>query len=126
MFGTGEQSRCFGHVEDVIEGILACVTSSQTIGEIFNLGNTEQITINALARKIIAAAGSKSSIRYLSYAQAYGQGFEDMEHRIPDISKASSCFGYMPKRSLDEIIAAVIQHIQQQKAPKGLAFSHVA
>jgi UDP-glucose 4-epimerase len=126
VFGTGEQSRCFGHVNDVIEGILACVTSSRTVGEIFNLGSTEQITIKALAEKIVEATGSKSSIRYVPYAQAYGEGFEDMEHRVPDISKAHACFGYTPKRSLDEIISAVTQHIQQQKTQKGSAFAHVA
>ena len=126
VFGTGEQSRCFGHVDDVIEGILACVTSAQTVGEIFNLGNTEQVTMKALAARIIAATGSKSPIRYVPYSQAYGEGFEDMEHRIPDISKAHACFGYAPKRSLDEIISAVIQYIRQQKTLKGSVLSHVA
>jgi len=126
VFGTGEQSRCFGHVDDVIEGILACVTSAQTVGEIFNLGNTEQVTVKALAARIIAATGSKSPIRYVPYSQAYGEGFEDMEHRIPDISKAHACFGYTPKRSLDEIISAVIQYIQQEKTQKGSVLSHVA
>ncbi|HMH07642.1 MAG TPA: GDP-mannose 4,6-dehydratase [Terriglobales bacterium] len=126
VFGTGDQSRCFGHVHDVVEGMVACVTSTKTVGEIFNLGNTEQISITALATKIIAATGSKSLIRYVPYSQAYGEGFEDMEHRIPDLSKAHNCFGYTPKRSLDEIIAAVIQHMQQQKAPSGVVFSHVA
>ena len=126
VFGTGEQSRCFSHVDDVIEGILACVTSAQTVGEIFNLGNTEQVTVKALAARIIAATGSKSPIRYVPYSQAYGEGFEDMEHRIPDISKAHACFGYTPKRSLDEIISAVIQYIQQEKTQKGFVLSHVA
>ncbi len=126
VFGTGEQTRCFGHVDDVTDGIIACVTSPGTIGEIFNLGNTERITMTALAERIIAATGSKSTIRYVSYSQAYGEGFEDMEHRIPDIRKAHECFGYTPKRSLDEIIRAVIQHVQRQKAQKGIALSHVA
>lgn len=125
VFGTGEQSRCFGHVDDVVEGIIACVSSPKTVGEIFNLGNTEQITITALAAKIVAATGSASPIRYVPYSQAYGEGFEDMEHRIPNISKAGACFGYAPKRSLDEIISAVIRHFQQQ-AQKGLVLSHVA
>lgn len=126
VFGTGEQSRCFGHIADIVEGIVACVTSPRTIGEIFNLGSTEQITIRALAERIIAATGSKSSIRYLPYSQAYGEGFEDMEHRIPDICKAHECFGYTPKRSLEEIIRVVVQHFQQQKAKSGVALSHVA
>jgi UDP-glucose 4-epimerase len=126
VFGTGEQSRCFGHVDDIVEGIVACVGSPKTVGEIFNLGNTKQITISALAAKIIAATGSKSSIRYIPYSEAYGEGFEDMEHRIPDISKAHACFGYTPKRSLDEIISAVIRQVRQQNAEKGPVLSHVA
>jgi UDP-glucose 4-epimerase len=126
VFGTGEQSRCFGHVDDVIEGVLACVASPRTVGEIFNLGNTEQITIRALAEKIIAATGSTSPIRHVPYSQAYGEGFEDMEHRVPDISKAHACFGYTPRRSLDEIINAVIPYVQQQQAQKGIVLSHVA
>ena len=126
VFGTGEQCRCFGHIEDVVEGIVECVTSPGTVGEIFNLGNTEQITITALAAKVIAATGSTSPIRYVPYSQAYGEGFEDMQQRMPDISKAHACFGYTPRRSLDEIISAVIRHVQQQKAPKGGVLSHVA
>ena len=126
VFGSGEQSRCFGHIDDVIEGILACVSSAGTVGEIFNLGSTEQITITALAEKIIAATGSKSSVRYIPYSQAYGEGFEDMEHRIPDLSKAHLCFGYSPNRCLDKIISDVIRHIQQEKTPKDSSLSHVA
>jgi UDP-glucose 4-epimerase len=126
VFGTGEQSRCFGHVDDVVEGIIACVSTPKTVGEIFNLGNTERITITALAEKIVDATGSTSSIRYVPYSEAYGEGFEDMEHRIPDISKAHACFGYKPRRSLDEIISAVIRHVQQQKAQTSITLSHVA
>jgi UDP-glucose 4-epimerase len=126
VFGTGDQTRCFGHVDDVVEGIVACVNSAKTVGEIFNLGNTEQITISALAAKIIAATGSKSSIRHIPYSEAYGEGFEDMEHRIPDLRKAQACFGYAPKRSLDEIISAVIQQVRQKKAEKGPVLSNVA
>jgi UDP-glucose 4-epimerase len=126
VFGTGEQSRCFGHVDDVTEGILACVTSPGTEGEIFNLGNTEQITIKALAEKILAATASKSPMRFVPYSEAYGEGFEDMQHRIPDLRKARDCFGYRPKRSLDDIIRAVIEHLQPKNAPKAVALSHVA
>jgi UDP-glucose 4-epimerase len=126
VFGTGEQSRCFGHVDDVIDGMLSCASSSRTTGEIFNLGNTEQITILSLAEKIIAATGSNSCIRFVPYSEAYGDGFEDMEHRIPDITKAHAWFGYAPSRSLDDIINAVIHYVQEQKAQKGSVLSHVA
>jgi UDP-glucose 4-epimerase len=127
VFGNGQQSRCFSHVDDVVDGILACVATERTVGEIFNLGSTERISIKALAEKVIAATASKSSIQYVPYLKAYGDGFEDMEHRVPDISKAHAWFGYSPRRSLHEIIESVIQHIQQQQAQqKGTALTHVA
>jgi UDP-glucose 4-epimerase len=77
------------------------------VGEIFNLGSTEEITIEDLAKKIIAATESSSSIRHMQYEEAYGPGFEDMERRIPDIAKARSWFGFAPKHSLDDIIGDV-------------------
>jgi UDP-glucose 4-epimerase len=126
VFGTGRQSRCFAHVDDVIDGMLACSDSSRTVGKIFNLGSPEQITILSLAEKIIAATGSNSRIRLLQYSQAYGEGFEDIKHRVPDISKAQNWFGYSPKRSLNDIIRDVIQYAQEQQPQKGATLSHVA
>ncbi len=117
VYGTGEQSRCFGHVDDVIDGILACVASEKTAGEIFNLGNSGEITINALARRVIEKTGSRSEIRYVPYEEAYGVGFEDMVRRVPDLRKAKEWFGYTPKRSLDEIIDAIIAHTRSRMRP---------
>jgi UDP-glucose 4-epimerase len=116
VFGTGEQSRCFCHVEDVLDGMVACIESPTTAGEIFNLGNTQEITIRALAEKVIQTAGSSSTIRYVPYEQAYGDGFEDMERRVPDISKANRCFGFAPKRTLDDCIQGVIDFYRGAKA----------
>jgi nucleoside-diphosphate-sugar epimerase len=116
VYGSGEQSRCFGHVHDVIDGLMACMRSDKTAGEIFNLGNTEEVSINTLATRIIAAASSKSKIVHVPYEQAYGPGFEDMERRIPSIEKAAKWFGFAPKRSLDDIIAAVLED-QSQRLP---------
>jgi UDP-glucose 4-epimerase len=110
VFGTGKQSRCFCHVEDVINGIVACASSDRTSGEIFNLGNTEEVTIQELAERIIGATAPRSSIRYIPYNEAYGEGFEDMERRVPDIRKAGKWFGYCPTRSLDDIIGSVVAY----------------
>ncbi|HWR36895.1 MAG TPA: GDP-mannose 4,6-dehydratase [Clostridia bacterium] len=114
VYGTGEQSRCFGHVADVIDGFLSLMACEKAQGEIFNLGNTEEISINELARKVIAATGSKSSIVHIPYTEAYGPGFEDMARRVPDISKAREWVGFNPTRSLDEIIASVIAFVRER------------
>ena len=127
VFGTGDQSRCFCHVEDVIGGIVTCMATQKTAGEIFNLGSTEEVTIRALAEKVIARTGSSSAIQYVPYAEAYAEGFEDMERRLPDIRKAREWFGYAPKHSLDDIIQDVIDHarqkMKQQAAPESVARS---
>lgn len=109
VFGTGEQSRCFTHVPDIVGGIVACVASDNTVGQVFNLGNNEEISINALAAKVIAMSGSTSSIVHFTYEQAYGAGFEDMMRRVPDIRKAAKYFGYYPQKSLGDMIASVIE-----------------
>ncbi len=120
VFGTGEQSRCFSHVNDIVTGMLACVAQQRTAGEIFNLGNTEEITITALAQRVIQLTGSRSTIKYVPYAEAYAEGFEDMERRVPDIRKAGDWFGYQPTRSLDDIIRDVIKDKRQQNGePNG-------
>ena len=110
VYGSGEQSRCFAHVEDVIDGILACVNVDRTAGEIFNLGNTEEISMNALAAKVLQMTGSPSRVQHIPYAQAYGEGFEDMERRVPDIRKAREWFGYSPRHSLDSLVQSVIDY----------------
>ena len=114
VFGTGEQSRCFGHVGDIIRGLTACVASDKTVGEVFNLGNVEEVSMNTLAERIIAATGSKSVIQHIAYEDAYAPGFEDMERRVPDVSKARKWFGYNPTRSLDDIIASVVEYYRSK------------
>lgn len=114
VYGTGKQARCFGHVADIIEGVIACVPLANTHGEVFNLGNPEEITINDLAKRVVQMSGSSSSIVHIPYAEAYGPGFEDMERRVPDISKAARFFAYQPTRKLEEIIESVIAHERQK------------
>jgi UDP-glucose 4-epimerase len=110
VFGNGQQSRCFTHVDDIVKGLMQCVSSAAAVGQVFNLGNTEEVTISTLAERVIDATQSKSTIRYLGYDEAYGAGFEDMQRRVPDISKARQWFGYAPTRSLDEIIQSVVAY----------------
>lgn len=114
VYGTGEQSRCFGHVADVVKGLVAVVTCDRAAGEIFNLGNTEEISINDLARKVIAATGSSSKIVHIPYTEAYGPGFEDMARRVPDICKAAEWLGYKPAHTLDEIIDSVVKFTEER------------
>ncbi|HXM63778.1 MAG TPA: GDP-mannose 4,6-dehydratase [Terriglobales bacterium] len=110
VFGNGQQSRCFTHVDDIVKGLVQCVSCAAAVGQVFNLGNTEEVTIHALAEKVVGATQSASAIEYVSYDQAYGTGFEDMQRRVPDISKARQWFGYAPTRSLDEIIQSVVAY----------------
>jgi UDP-glucose 4-epimerase len=110
VFGDGEQSRCFTHVRDMVKGLVQCAFCDAAIGQVFNLGNTEEVTIRALAEKVIRSTQSTSVIEYISYDQAYGDGFEDMQRRVPDISKARQWFGYAPIKSLDEIIESVVDY----------------
>ena len=110
VFGDGQQSRCFTHVADIVNGLVQCIACDATVGQVFNLGNTEEVTMNALAGKVIAATQSSSTIKYVNYNEAYGEGFEDMQRRIPDIAKARSWFGYAPTQSLDDIIKSVVAY----------------
>jgi len=110
VFGNGEQSRCFTHVDDIVKGLVQCVSCDAAVGQVFNLGNTEEVTIRALAEKVIQATRSSSAVRYVRYDQAYGPGFEDMQRRVPDISKARQWFGYAPAQSIDGIIESVVAY----------------
>jgi UDP-glucose 4-epimerase len=110
VFGNGEQSRCFTHVEDIVKGLVQCISCDAAVGQVFNLGNTEEVTMKALAEKVIRATRSTSAIKYVRYDQAYGAGFEDMQRRVPDISKARQWFGYAPTQSLDDIIESVVAY----------------
>ena len=125
VYGTGEQSRCFGHVFDIIDGLMAVMASSNTQGEIFNLGNTEEVTINQLAERVIALTNSSSKIVRIPYSEAYAPGFEDMSRRVPDISKAEKHFGYGPKRNLNQILSDVITYVEEktkgQKLPREIS-----
>jgi UDP-glucose 4-epimerase len=122
VFGDGKQSRCFGHVADVVDGFLAVAADGSTAGEIFNLGNTEEISIDDLAGRILRLTASSSSIRHIPYSEAYGPGFEDMGRRIPDISKAERWLNYRPKHGLEDILRDVIAFVRTQIGKKQAVF----
>jgi UDP-glucose 4-epimerase len=107
VYGSGSQSRCFCHVYDAVAGVLAVIDSNSTLGEVFNIGNDQEITIEDLAREVIEQLGSTSAIEKVLYEKAYAPGFEDMQRRIPDISKIKRVIGWSPKRDLTEIIADI-------------------
>ena len=104
VYGSGEQIRCFCHVNDAVKGLLLVMDSDKAVGEVFNVGNNQQISIMELAKKVIEITSSKSTIEKIAYEKAYPQGFEDMQRRVPDISKMKQVLGWSPKLNLDQII----------------------
>lgn len=114
VYGSGEQTRCFSHVRDIVEGLVRCAASDKAAGEIFNLGATEEVSINALAERVKKVTGSASEVRHVAYADAYGPGFEDMQRRVPDVSKARAWFGFEARTPLDQIIADVAAHARNE------------
>jgi UDP-glucose 4-epimerase len=104
VYGSGEQIRCFCHINDAVKGLLLVMDSDKAVGEVFNIGNNQQISIMELAKKVIEITASKSTIEKIAYENAYPQGFEDMQRRVPDISKIKQVLGWSPKLNLDQII----------------------
>ena len=113
VFGDGSQSRSFTYVGDVVSGLLALANEPRAVGEVFNIGNGEEVTILRLAEKIKEMTGSRSEIVTVPYDKAYEAGFEDMPRRVPDISKIRSLVGYEPRVALDDILNKVIEYCRQ-------------
>jgi UDP-glucose 4-epimerase len=107
IYGNGNQTRCFAHVYDVIDAVVAIAFDKSTIGRVVNIGNDFEISINDLAKRIVSETGSKSEIVYVPYEEAYGDGFEDMERRVPDINLINQLVGWRPKRDLSTMIADI-------------------
>jgi UDP-glucose 4-epimerase len=112
VFGSGQQSRCFTHVFDIVEGLASLAPCRAAIGNIYNLGATEETSINHLAQLVVAATRSASQIVHVPYEQAYEPGFEDVDRRLPDINKAQAAFGFHPTRDLHQILADVIDDLR--------------
>lgn len=116
VYGDGRQSRCFSHVRDVVRGIAALAQCPKAEGEVFNIGNDQEITILDLATKIVRMTGSRSEIKRIPYGDAYEEGFEDMRRRVPDLSKIRKWVGYRPEYSLDAMLRSVIDHFRSASA----------
>jgi UDP-glucose 4-epimerase len=108
IYGDGQQSRCFTHVRDSIRCQMALMAEPRAVGEIFNLGSGQEVTIEQLAKRIIELTGSKSGLKYIAYEDAYEAGFEDMRRRVPDTSKVRALLGFAPDSNLDDILQDVI------------------
>jgi UDP-glucose 4-epimerase len=107
IYGDGNQTRCFAHVYDVVDAVMAIAFADNTIGKVINIGNNFEISINGLAKKIIDETGSKSETVYVPYEEAYGDGFEDMERRVPNIELINQLVGWKPKRDLSAMITDI-------------------
>ncbi|HOV61171.1 MAG TPA: GDP-mannose 4,6-dehydratase [Candidatus Hydrogenedentes bacterium] len=114
VYGDGQQTRCFAYVGDVVPALMALMDCPAALGQVFNVGSQERVTIEELAKRVIARTGSSSSIRYIPYTQAFGPGYEDMRHRAPCLDKIRTLIGYTPKTSLNEIIDSVVAYIREQ------------
>jgi UDP-glucose 4-epimerase len=113
IYGNGNQTRCFAHVYDVVDAVIAIAFAKNTIGKVINIGNNFEISINDLAKKIISETGSQSEIVYVPYVEAYGEGFEDMERRVPNIDLIRNLVGWQPKRDLSTMIVDISSEMQK-------------
>ncbi len=116
VYGDGTQTRCFAHVADVTGALVALMSHPEARGEVFNIGNDEEVSILQLAERVRALTGSKSPIRLVPYSEAYTAGFEDMGRRVPDLSKIKRLIGYRPTRNLDQILCDVLAEQSRTKA----------
>ena len=112
IYGDGNQTRCFAHVYDVVDAVVAIAFAGNTIGKVINIGNNFEISINELAKKVIRDTDSKSEIVYIPYEEAYGDGFEDMERRVPNITLINELVCWEPKRNLTTIISDIAEDMR--------------
>src|ERR1700694_6142533 len=110
VFGNGEQTRCFAYVGDVVSALMAIMDHPRAVGQVFNVGSNEEVSITSLARRIRELTNSRSEIIYVPYDEAYEEGFEDMPRRVPDITKIHDLIGCAPRTPLDSILQQVIEY----------------
>jgi UDP-glucose 4-epimerase len=109
VYGDGNQSRCFCHVHDVADALVKLMATPAAVGGVYNLGSDQEVSINDLAKRVIAAANSPSKVEHLTYQQAYGQPFDDMTRRVPNLKRIRDAIGFAPQHSLDQIIQSVLE-----------------
>ena len=115
VYGDGTQTRCFGHVYDVIDALMRLLGHPGAVGEMFNIGSEEEVTILELTHRIIKATGSRSEIRIVPFQEAFTTGFEDIPRRVPDTTKVRALTGWAPTRRLDDILAETIAHVRSER-----------
>ena len=113
IYGDGTQTRCFTHVSDTVRALVGLMDSRASVGEVFNVGNTGEISINDLAERVKARTGSSSGFTYVPYAVAYEENFEDMPRRVPSIEKIRKTIGWSPRVGIDETLDSVIEHCRE-------------
>ncbi len=118
IFGDGAQSRVFCHVNDAVDAVLKLSNTDKSIGEVFNIGGKEEISITDLAKKVVSQIGSKSELIYTKYEEAYAAGFEDMARRVPDLSKIKTLIDWAPRFNLDQIILDVKDYLIYRNFPQ--------
>lgn len=124
VYGDGKQSRCFGYVGDVVEALMRLMEHESAVGQVFNIGSNEEVTIGELAERVKALTNSSSEIIYVPYDEAYEEGFEDMPRRVPDISKVQALVGFRPRMPLEGILQTVINYYSEaENEPRGRIFN---
>jgi len=108
VYGDGNQTRCFAYVGDVVKALIALMNHPGAVGQVFNIGSTEEVSITQLAQRVKALTRSTSEIVYIPYDEAYEEGFEDMPRRVPDTNKVAGLIGFRPTTSLDDILRDVV------------------
>lgn len=121
VHGDGKQSRCFLHVQDTVRALIGLIEQDKAVGQVFNIGSQEEVTIEELARRVIRLTQSRSQITYVPYAQAYEEGYEDMPRRVPDLSKVRALIGFEPTMNLDQVIQSVVRSMQASAPASGKA-----
>lgn len=118
VYGDGEQSRCFTHVDDAVEALLRLSVEPKAVGEVFNVGGNQEVSINELAKIVKEVTGSRSEIRHIPYAEAYEEGFEDMRRRVPCLKKAGELIGFAPTKDLRVIVQDVADQMQDRQTQR--------
>ncbi len=113
VYGDGQQSRCFGNVFDVVDAIMRLAASPDAVGQVFNIGSDEEVTILELAERVKARIGSQSPIKLVPYEQAYEPGFEDFQRRVPSVEKLSNTVGWRPSTRLDDTIDQIVAYFKE-------------
>jgi UDP-glucose 4-epimerase len=111
VHGDGSQSRCFCHVEDAVRAVIALMEADDCYGQVYNVGSTAEISIRELAETVVRRLDSRSHIRFVPYGEVYGEGFEDMQRRVPSLAKIERAIGWQPKKSLHDIIDDLARHL---------------